>query len=256
MNFFHFYPLIHLLYYTDEIHERGINTDVLLGLLSVSLPLRRKAAAEGSLPPLKLVLMSATLRVEDFTGHGKLFSQDPPNVVNVPGRTYPVTIHHSKTTELDDYEKVAFQKVCKIHRKLPKGGILVFLTGKQEIVRMVKRLKKALIPKSERNKDKSGGEADVHVQVADDTTGPRDIDDDEADGDLFENDNFDDFEVEEHDSGINPIEDDDNDENRPKKVKILPLYSLLSVKDQAKVFEPVEEGTRLIVVSTNIAETR
>jgi ATP-dependent RNA helicase DHX37/DHR1 len=208
--------------------------------------------------------MSATLRVEDFTGNGQLFAQDPPNVVRVAGRTFPVTIHHSKVTELDDYEKVAFQKVCKIHRKLPQGGILVFLTGKQEIVRMVKRLRKALVPKSQRRLE-SNGDADVDIQVdggVDSSMGPRDMDDDEADGDLFQNvdhDDFDDAEEFEHDDVDEVAEasngQDDEDDKRPTKVKIVPLYSLLSVKDQAKVFEPVEEGTRLIVVATNIAET-
>jgi ATP-dependent RNA helicase DHX37/DHR1 len=88
----------------DESHERNLNTDVLIGLLSVALPLRKKAAEEDpTLPPLKLVLMSATLRVEDFTKNVKLFPTGPPKVVTVPGRTHPVTIHHSKVTELDDY---------------------------------------------------------------------------------------------------------------------------------------------------------
>lgn len=231
--------------------------------MSAALPLRRKAALEGSLPPLKLVLMSATLRVEDFTGSGKLFIEDPPNVVRVPGRTFPVTIHHSKTTELDDYEKIAFQKVCKIHRKLPEGGILVFLTGKQEIVRMVKRLRKSLVPKSEHRKEMSS-ETDVEIQLESDfaaSSGPRDLDDDEADGDLFQMNDNDDYDeaMEDNDTSIDKtieaIENEDDEDNIPKKVKILPLYSLLSVKDQAKVFAPVEKGTRLIVVSTNIAET-
>lgn len=87
----------------DEAHERNLNTDVLLGLLSVTLPLRQKAAEEKSLPPLKLVVMSATLRVEDFTENKRLFPHKPPAVVMVPGRTHPVSIHHSKFTELDDY---------------------------------------------------------------------------------------------------------------------------------------------------------
>lgn len=93
----------------DEAHERNLNTDVLLGLLSVALPLRRKAAAEGSLPPLKLVIMSATLKVEDFTENARLFPRgddgvvSQPVLVKVPGRTFPVSIHHSKVTELDNY---------------------------------------------------------------------------------------------------------------------------------------------------------
>jgi hypothetical protein len=90
----------------DESHERNLNTDVLIGLLSKTLPLRKKAAEEDpSIVPLKLILMSATLRVEDFTKNEMLFPTGPPAVVTVPGRTHPVTVHHSKTTELDDYGK-------------------------------------------------------------------------------------------------------------------------------------------------------
>ena len=36
---------------------------------------------------------------------------------------------------------------------------------------------------------------------------------------------------------------------------ILPLYSLLPHDKQMRVFEPVPEGARLIVVATNVAET-
>jgi len=91
----------------DELHERNLNGDVLLGLLSsATLPLRQKAAEEGSIPPLKLIIMSATLRVEDFNSN-RLFPSLPA-VVKVPGRNFPVTIHHSKATSLDDYGKYCF----------------------------------------------------------------------------------------------------------------------------------------------------
>ena len=91
----------------DEFHERGLNTDVLIGLLSAALPLRKEAASEegSTLSPLKIIIMSATLRVEDFTGNKDLFPSTTPAVVRVPGRTHPVTIHHSKVTELDKYGK-------------------------------------------------------------------------------------------------------------------------------------------------------
>ena len=36
---------------------------------------------------------------------------------------------------------------------------------------------------------------------------------------------------------------------------IVPLYSLLSSEDQMKAFKPPPEGTRLVVVATNVAET-
>ena len=91
----------------DEAHERNLNTDVLIGLLSKTIPLRRQAAEESpDIVPLKLVLMSATLRVEDFTKNESLFPGYKPFVVKVPGRTFPVSIHHSKVTELDDYGKL------------------------------------------------------------------------------------------------------------------------------------------------------
>jgi ATP-dependent RNA helicase DHX37/DHR1 len=91
----------------DEAHERGLNTDVLIGLLSAAIPLRKQASMErgSTIAPLRLVIMSATLRVADFD-NDSLFPSIKPAVVKVPGRTHPVTIHHSKVTELDNYGKM------------------------------------------------------------------------------------------------------------------------------------------------------
>ena len=52
--------------------------------------------------PLKLVIMSATLRVADFVENKRLFPTPPP-VIKVPARQYPVTVHFSRRTELHDY---------------------------------------------------------------------------------------------------------------------------------------------------------
>ena len=263
----------------DEAHERNLNTDILLGLLSLALPLRQKAAMEGSLPPLKLIIMSATLRVDDFMTNTRLFpsSGSKPALVTVPGRTYPVSIHHSKVTELDDYEKKVMEKVCNIHRKLPRGGILVFLTGKQEIVRCVNRLKQRLGPRKYNNSrtkklndtrriyDQVVGMNDVHhTQLDTNNDGYRDMDDDEVDGDLYQkedDDEEDDYDclVDDNDNpfdlSLAPGNNDDDNNKLPTKVQILPLYSMLSTDEQAKVFAPVPENTRLIVIATNIAET-
>jgi ATP-dependent RNA helicase DHX37/DHR1 len=248
----------------DEAHERNLNTDVLLGLLSAALPMRRKAAEEGSLPPLKLIIMSATLRVEDFTENERLFPDKNrrPALVKVPGRTYPVSIHHSKVTELDDYEMAAFDKICKIHRKLPAGGILCFLTGKQEIVRTVNRLRQKLEPLESGKPDNEWhGATDTNSREAGDEF--RDMDDEEADGDFFQNEDEDHNDFEHIESNcIDDVEvvaaattDGDDKGPKPKKVRILPLYSHISTEEQAKVFAPVPGDTRLIVVATNIAET-
>lgn len=243
----------------DETHERNLNTDILIGLLSKALPLRKKAAEQDpeNIVPLKLVLMSATLRVEDFTKNDALFPTGPPAVVSVPGRNHPVTIHHTKVTELEDYESVAFQKICKIHRKLPRGGILVFLTGKAEIVRMVNRLRRTLNGPTKRDKFVASNDAEVEQSNGDGTNAPREMDDEELDAEDVGRDDFDDMymTIDEADDLIPPVVDDTKDDGIPKKACILPLYSLLSAEEQAKVFAPIDEGHRLIVVATNVAET-
>ena len=119
----------------DEAHERSVFTDILIGLLSRIVPLRHKKN-----DPLKLVIMSATLRVEDFTQNSRLFKSVPP-VINVESRQFPVTIHFNKHTK-EDYMGEAYKKVCKVHRQLPDGGILVFVNGQAEINQLVNKLRK------------------------------------------------------------------------------------------------------------------
>jgi len=239
----------------DEAHERNLNTDILLGLIGASIQLRKQASQEANsnLGPLKLVVMSATLKVEDFTNNERLFPNSPPEIVRVPGRMYPVTIHHSRVTELDDYENVALQKVTKIHRKLPPGGILVFLTGKQEIVRMVNKLRRRF---NKRDAKPMIERQDVSLTTDDNELSLRDLDDDDMDGDVFNenaNDDYDNVDNEDEEDIIQ--EESTDDDNIPKKAIILPLHSMLSVEEQAKVFANVPEDHRLIVVATNIAET-
>ncbi|KAG2437050.1 hypothetical protein HYH02_011311 [Chlamydomonas schloesseri] len=138
----------------DEAHERALNTDLLLGMLSRIVPLRRRlwrqrqeALARGEAPPpgppvypLKLIVMSATLRTSDFTENKRLFDTPPP-VINVPARQFPVTVHFSRRTEMTDYVSAAFRKVTRIHAELPPGGVLVFLTGQREVEGLCKRLR-------------------------------------------------------------------------------------------------------------------
>eukprot|EP01025_Chloroclados_australasicus_P057324 TRINITY_DN7141_c0_g1_i3.p1 TRINITY_DN7141_c0_g1~~TRINITY_DN7141_c0_g1_i3.p1 ORF type:complete len:1286 (-),score=169.44 TRINITY_DN7141_c0_g1_i3:373-4230(-) len=130
----------------DEAHERSLCSDLLLGMLSRCIPLRRKINK-----PLKLVIMSATLRVQDFTGNPKLFSPPPP-VINVDVRQFPVYVHFSRVTELGDYINTAYRKTCRIHRELPHGGILVFVTGQREVNYLVKKLN-ATFNRKRRRKD-------------------------------------------------------------------------------------------------------
>ncbi|EOX95170.1 RNA helicase family protein, putative [Theobroma cacao] len=140
----------------DEAHERSLNTDILIGMLSRVIRLRQdlyekqqcmvlsgqSISPENLILPLNLVLMSATLRVEDFISGRRLFHVPPP-VIEVPTRQYPVTVHFSKRTELVDYIGQAFKKVMSIHKRLPQGGILVFVTGQREVEYLCRKLCKA-----------------------------------------------------------------------------------------------------------------
>lgn len=85
--------------------------------------------------------MSATLRVQDFTS-GKLFHTSPP-VIEVPTRQFPVAVYFSKKTEKTDYIGEAYKKVLAIHKRLPPGGILVFVTGQREVEDLCRKLRKA-----------------------------------------------------------------------------------------------------------------
>lgn len=117
----------------DEAHERSMNTDILIGVLSRVLKLREQLWKDkkDGVKPLRLVIMSATLRVSDFA-ENKLLFPSPPPVISVSARQHPVTIHFNRRTS-SDYVKEAIKKTAKIHSRLPLGGILVFLTGQNEI---------------------------------------------------------------------------------------------------------------------------
>lgn len=97
---------------------------------------------ENQIFPLRLVLMSATLRVEDFVSGKRLFCNPPP-ILEVPTRQFPVTVHFSKRTEIVDYIGQAYKKVLAIHKRLPQGGILVFVTGQREVEYLCRKLRRA-----------------------------------------------------------------------------------------------------------------
>ncbi|XP_006647859.1 ATP-dependent RNA helicase DEAH13 [Oryza brachyantha] len=139
----------------DEAHERSLNTDILIGMLSRIIKIRKSLYIEQqekihcglSIDPeekisqLKVVLMSATLQLKDFISNRRLFDVIPP-AIKVPVRQFPVTVHFSKSTH-DDYLGQAYKKVMSIHKRLPPGGILVFVTGQREVDYLCKKLQRA-----------------------------------------------------------------------------------------------------------------
>ena len=59
------------------------------------------------------------------------FFDDAP-IICIPGRQYPVNIYYA-TPPVADYIYAAAVSVLQIHAKQPRGDILVFLTGREEI---------------------------------------------------------------------------------------------------------------------------
>lgn len=268
----------------DEAHERSVYTDILVGLLSRIVPLRQKRGQ-----PLKLIIMSATLRVEDFTKNTQLFKIAPP-VMTVETRQFPVTIHFNKRTN-DDYVKEAYNKAIKIHAKLPEGGILIFLTGQQEVNNVVRKLRKAFPYKMTQNEKKNAGKKGKTAAVSSiqKYSDPEESDDDEynirmaikhakrakkklASQLALPQINLDNYKLPSDDTEADLLEGSDFEESDSElgsdtnidhldairgsqPLWVLPLYSLLPSEKQQRVFEPPPEGTRLCVVSTNVAET-
>ena len=208
----------------DEVHERSVNVDLLLGFLKQLLT-ERKVGPN----PLKVVVMSATADVEAFytffskaesqtNGHTKASKEvdtadgssvaswegfsdaeaDSPqnnqikiSKCHVEGRQYPVkTTYLSQPTE--DVIDTALTRILKIHcgEAMP-GDILVFMTGQETIQALQKLIE------------------EMAEQL------PRYI----------------------------------------PKLLVLPLFAALSQPAQQRIFEPAPPKTRKVILSTNIAET-
>ncbi|NXK00358.1 DHX34 helicase, partial [Corythaixoides concolor] len=118
----------------DEVHERHLHSDVLLGVLRRLLPAR---------PDLKLVLMSATINIRLFSGY---FGGAP--VLQVPGRIFPISVIYQpipkeetsvvgKWGKSERLDPLPYLRVLQaIDHKYPpeeRGDLLVFLSGVAEI---------------------------------------------------------------------------------------------------------------------------
>lgn len=108
----------------DEVHERNLNTDILLGLIKCVLVQR---------PDLRVIICSATLDIGSIESFFTLNNQKPA-VLCARGKSYPVKIYYKKQP-VANYLDAAVETVRDIHEsvRLASGKILVFLTGQDEV---------------------------------------------------------------------------------------------------------------------------
>nr|POF15267.1 putative atp-dependent rna helicase prh1 [Quercus suber] len=209
----------------DEVHERSVNVDLILGFLHGLLNGKRRKK------PLKVVIMSATADVE---GIARFFAATPAvqrikasnglqtvsqrdeddvserswnglsdedgqqssqtnkvSTCHVEGRQYPVKLHYLDTPT-DDIIEAALQRIFHIHCKEPMpGDLLVFMTG-QETIQSLQKL------------------------------------------------------VEEYAQNLTA---------EFPKMLVLPLFAALPQAAQQRIFQPAPPNTRKVILSTNIAET-
>ncbi|KAF2216579.1 hypothetical protein CERZMDRAFT_33446 [Cercospora zeae-maydis SCOH1-5] len=237
----------------DEAHERSVNTDILIGMLSRIVPLRQDLSREDpeNYVPLKLIIMSATLRVTDFLMNDRLFRKVKPPIIEAEGRQYQVTEHFARKTQRD-YVSEMVRKVARGHKKLPPGDMLVFLTGQDDIQTVHKRLKEQLTLEStgfQLSKARSTEAKVVNDYMEDDgKDGVDDSDSEPGITGLGDEDDDDEFAVhEEQTASATP--------RGQLKAQILPLYAALPKVQQDQVFVKTPEGSRKIILATNVAET-
>ncbi|KAF3423576.1 hypothetical protein E2986_06215 [Frieseomelitta varia] len=223
----------------DEAHERSVYTDILIGLLSRIVPLRNKRK-----DPLKLVIMSATLRVEEFVENRQ---QEVNFIVRKLRKTFSTRNKKESANTKESSQKTddSLRETEDAENKNNNSNESDNNNDDdddddfrcKEAIRYNKLRQKKKIQLPDINLD------DYSIIPTDDT--------------------YEDLIGAEDDEEVQLDEDEDEDDDmvdlkacmNAQPMWVLPLYSLLPSHKQAKVFEPPPEGHRLCVVATNVAET-
>ena len=122
----------------DEVHERSLNVDFLIGYL-------RRVLAHR--PDLKLILTSATIDAGIFANF-----YDDAAIYDIPSRAHPIEIRYRPPLGDDDDDLDVNDALLAAVQELDAddfGDILVFLPGEREIREAAQRLAQASLPTTE-----------------------------------------------------------------------------------------------------------
>lgn len=115
----------------DEAHERSLNTDILLGLM-------KRLVVKIRASNLKVLITSATLDGEKVS---RFFCDCP--ILNVPGKLFPVEIQYTSEPP-KSYLESSLKTAIDIHTQEPEGDILIFMTGQDDIEKLVSKLEERI----------------------------------------------------------------------------------------------------------------
>ncbi|RMH83991.1 ATP-dependent helicase HrpB [Pseudomonas sp. AOB-7] len=143
----------------DEFHERSLDADLALALCLNGRAMFR--GVDSGAPPLKLLLMSATLEGQRLAA---LLGEAP--VLRSEGRMFPVDIRWGAPSPPGEWiEPRVVQTVLQALADEP-GSLLVFLPGQAEIRRVAEQLGEALAGQGDIRLCPLHGELDLSAQRA------------------------------------------------------------------------------------------
>lgn len=108
----------------DDVHERSLDSDLLMGL--VKKILRRRS-------DLKIIISSATvdsIKIKNYFEDKKFGKRS--NIYSISGTNYPVHVNYM-SFPIQNYVVYSAQLCKEIHTRKGAGDILVFLPGREEI---------------------------------------------------------------------------------------------------------------------------
>nr|CCA19937.1 ATPdependent RNA helicase putative [Albugo laibachii Nc14] len=215
----------------DEVHERAVDTDLLLAVLRDLLPKR---------PDIRIILMSATMKESLFVSY---FSGKPVPVMHIPGFTYPVKTYYLEDMINSFAYRLTSHKLDKIRQASGYKSLADYTT--QELIAQVDQTKidygliLHMVEYLVQNRTKGSMKANVDHDSLEYSGGAILI-------------------FLPGQSEIKRMMDillDTAESPLHKDIWVVPLHGNLSPRDQAMVFQTPPQGRVKVIVSTNVAET-